>query len=291
MEELQKQIDRIMNEINNEGLPEFEGYSPTEMQYILHHAFQNKSPIQLQELAESDYKKIPIFNQVKYLLELVEKHGTIKLTQKGFLPTKIVGEIYNQGFIKNKYVEFRPLKYHKEADILAVSLAKALLNLSGLIKKRNNKLTLTKKGNSIIGNDNKLLLLIINTFCNKFNWAYYDGYGQNNIGQLGFGFSLILLSKYGATKRLDSFYSEKYYKAFPKLIDGDSKEYFDLTYREERTCYSLRTFDRFMDFFGLIKIDCEKDWDADKFITKTELFDKFIKCLPHSTKYEDNNIK
>ncbi len=50
MKELQKQIDRIMNEINNEGLPEFEGYSPTEMQYILHHTLQNKSPIQLQEL-------------------------------------------------------------------------------------------------------------------------------------------------------------------------------------------------------------------------------------------------
>jgi len=32
----------------------------------------------------------------------------------------------------------------------------------------------------------------------KFNWAHLDGYGENNIGELKFGFSLILLNKYGA---------------------------------------------------------------------------------------------
>jgi hypothetical protein len=33
------------------------------------------------------------------------------------------------------------------------------------------------------------------------NWAYYDGYGDNEVGRFGAGFSLILLSKYGHKPR------------------------------------------------------------------------------------------
>jgi hypothetical protein len=48
-------------------------------------------------------------------------------------------------------------------------------------------------------------------------------------------------------------------------------------------CYSIRSFERFLDFFGLIKIDAEsKEFDSKKYIIKTDLFDKLIKCTPHN---------
>ncbi len=46
-----------------------------------------------------------------------------------------------------------------------------------------------------MSDDYKLLDLIFKTITRKFNRTYCDGYGENQIGQVGFGFSLILMSK------------------------------------------------------------------------------------------------
>ena len=282
LEEINKHLEKIQNERNNRGLPDFEGYSPLEMQFILYDTFGNNSPIQL---SDTDFKKIPLLNQIKYLLQLVNDSVELKLTKKGFLPTKIVSDIYNQKFIKDELIESGISKLYKETDSRSINLTRILLELSGLVKKRNNKLSLTKKGNTEFNDNHKLLKSIILTFGTKFNWAYYDGYGENEIGQLGFGFSLILLSKYGSEKRLDSFYGEKYLDAFPMLIEHVEPSKFDTKEKQFYKCYSLRTFDRFLDYFGLIKIDSENKWDSEKFIKKTELFDKLIKVRPHNNKY------
>lgn len=126
----------------------------------------------------------------------------------------------------------------------------------------------------------KLLRLILLTFAKKFNWAYYDGFGENQIGQLGWGFSLILLSKYGNEKRLDSFYVEKYFKAYPNLLETIEPDYGTLE-RYSTSFYSIRTFDRFLDYFGLIKIDKEGSGLVTKnYFTKTDLFDKLINISP-----------
>ena len=272
LKDIQKHIDKVMNEQNNKSISEFEGYSPFEMHHILHFTFESNSPISVQKLSDNDYKKIPMLNQVKYFLKLISENGEIKLTAKGFLPTKIVKDIYNQGYLEEVLFKSGISKLYKESDSMTVNLTRILTELSGLIKKRNGKLSLTKNGEKIISNDYKLLDLILKTITKKFNWAYYDGYGDNKIGQLGFGFSLILMSKYGNEKYLDQIYADKYFKAFPDLLEQDAVD-----------CYSLRTFDRFLEYFGLIKIEmADKSWDADKYIIKTGLFDKLIKVRPHN---------
>jgi hypothetical protein len=43
LEELQGHMDQFMNQRNNRGMTEFEGYSPFEMQYILHVNLQQKA--------------------------------------------------------------------------------------------------------------------------------------------------------------------------------------------------------------------------------------------------------
>ncbi len=283
IEEIQKYFNKKMQDRNNQGLPDFEGYSPMEMQFILYNTFEANSPIQLMNVNDSDYERIPILNQVKYLLRIIEEQEELKLTNKGFLPTKIVSELYKQGFIRDELIESGISKLYKETDCKTINLTRILIEISGIVKKRYNKLSLTKTGKSIINNDFKLLLLIFKTFGTKFNWAYYDGYGQNNIGQLGFGFTLMLLSKYGTEKRIDKFYSDKYFMAFPQLIDEISESRFGTKPEKAGRCYSIRIFDRFLDYFGLIKIEKESIWDADKFITKTELFDRIIKVRPHNT--------
>ncbi|MCK9447523.1 MAG: hypothetical protein M0Q41_00955 [Bacteroidales bacterium] len=123
--------------------------------------------------------------------------------------------------------------------------------------------------------------LILLTFTTKFNWAYHDGFSNKDIGQTGYGFSLILLSKYGHKKRLDSFYAEKYCNAFPSLLDSIKPTYSPLEIYATN-CYSLRTFKRFLNHFGLIKIHTQGfGFEGKTYITKTDLYDKLIKCVPH----------
>lgn len=236
----------------------------------------------MQKLIDPDYKEIPMLNQVKYFLDLIKKSGEIKLTAKGFLPTKVVMDIYNQGFLEEALITSKIYNLYKEKDSMTVNLTRLLAELSGLTKKRNGKLSLTKKGERFSSDNFKLFDLIFKTMTSKFNWAYYDGYGNNRVGQLGFGFSLILLSKYGYTKHRDSFYAEKYLYAFPDLIEHESPSSFDTPEERLTRCYSLRTFDRFLDYFGLIKIETVgHKWAPDKYVTKTDLFDKLIKVQPH----------
>ena len=282
LNDIQKHIDQVMHEQNNRSVPEFEGYSPFEMHQILHFTFGADSPVKLQKLTDSDYKKIPLLNQIKYLTDLIDKSGEIKLTNKGFLPTKVVSDLYGQGFLEDEHIESGISKLYKETDSITVNLTRILIELAGLTKRRNGKLSLTKSSKKILADNYEFLRLIISTFATKFNWAYYDGYGENQIGQLGYGFSLILLSKYGQKKRLDSFYAEKYFKAYPQLLAPIVPTYGTVE-SYSTNCYSIRTFDRFLDYFGLIEINGEgKGLDSIKYITKTNLFDRLIKCRPHN---------
>ncbi|MDX9890338.1 MAG: hypothetical protein RBT13_05810, partial [Bacteroidales bacterium] len=120
--------------------------------------------------------------------------------------------------------------------------------------------------------------LIFKTFGEKFKWAYYDGYGDNFIGQLGYGFSLYPLSKYGDKKRFNVFYAAKYFKAFPTLLSNMGDYRYNFISSAE-CCYSTRTFDRFLYYFGLIEMQKEDPILSHKFyLKKTKLFDQLISC-------------
>jgi len=276
-EDLQKHLERIVHEQNNRPRPEFDGYSSSEMHAILHFTFEEISPISFQKLDAADHRKIPILNQIKYLANMIKEAGEIKLTKLGFLPTDLVADIYAQGFIKDGYVERRKVKQLKEGDVTSITLSRILLTISGLVKKRSNKLSLTKQGLETIQNDGDLVQLIMKTYGLKFNWAYFDGYGENGIGQIRFGFSLILLSRYGHEWQRDRFYAQKYFRAFPDLLNVPDSLYGD-SIVECEDCYSYRFFENFMTYFGLVDINSEGEFLRKNLsVIKTDLFDKLIK--------------
>ena len=281
--EFQEYLDKMIFEQNNMGVSDLEGYSPYEMQQIIYATFGESSPIKLIEMENSDYELIPIFNQIKYLLVYIDSVGELKLTQKGFLPTKLVEDIFSKKFVNEVIFASSTSKVYREADFMTINLTRILLEISGLAKKRYNKLSLTKVGKKSLLNNQQLFRIIFEAFTFKFNWAYYDGYQDERIAKTGFGFSLILLSKYGKKERLNSFYSQKYFQAFPIFEEDLEYDDYRLDEKDLHRCYSVRTFDRFLIFFGLIKIRKGKDWLSDDYITKTELFDKLIKCIPPSS--------
>ncbi len=280
-EDLHNYIGRAISDQNSREIPDFEGYSPNEMESILYEPFSKNSPIQWMPLTPSEYRSIPILNQIKYLAGLIEAQGEMKLTNRGYLLTKFVADIYRQEFLKEPFIEAGILKLVKESDSRTINLTRILLEMSRLVKKRHNKLSLTRAGKNTIHDDRKLLTLILMTFCTKFNWAYYDGFSQEIIGRFGFVFSLILFSKYGNEKHNVNFYADKYFKAFPKLLDLIPVRSYRTVKTEASLCYSLRTFERFLEYFGLVEIESEEKIDSHKYVTKTKLYDRLIRCEAH----------
>lgn len=281
LDELRKYFEREISGYNQRGMDDFEGYSPEEMNYILYDPFGEKSPIELVRMPGEYYEKIPMLNQVKYLTSVVASGNGLKLTKLGFLPVKVVADIYSQGFLKDELIESGISKLYKETDSKTIRLARILTEVSGLVKVRKNVMSLTRAGEEMLKDEHSVLLKLLEVFMMKYNWSYFDGYSQNNIGRLGAGFTFLLLSRYGDEKRLDRFYAEKYLRAFPALLNEVEEDHFSSPEDVLSRCYSIRTFDRFLYFFGLVDID-DKGMLKPNYIQKTNLFDKLIKCHPHN---------
>ncbi|MCC8360154.1 hypothetical protein [Salinimicrobium sediminilitoris] len=275
-ENLKAHLDEIIHNYNRKASPDFEGLSPEQMYCLVNDPFSVESPLKLRTLDPEDFARIPILNQIKYLIAHLKENDELKLTKKGFLPVKLVADLYNQGYIKDVHIEEGISKLYKETDAGVIHLSRLLLELSGMTKKRNGKLSLTKAGGKIAANDQELLELIFKTMCLKFNWSYFDGYEDENVGQLGFGFSLLLLSKYGQQSRPAAFYLEKYLQAFPQLL-----ERIEPGYRSPQeyalAMYSIRSFDRFLLYFNFIsKSGGEFDPAKHLEIKTTGLYEKFV---------------
>jgi len=284
MEDLNRKMGEFFRTQNNTPRADFEGYSSLEMHKILHFTFDGDSPIQFSKLVPQDYEQIPILRQVKRLTEIIAQNGQIKLTAAGYLPVKVVQELYPLGAPDN-LIESGVAKLGKEADCIPVHQARVLTEMAGIIKKRKGVLTLTTAGTNVIADDSKLFDSIFKGFCQKFNWQYFDYYSDDihsgAIGQLGFGFSLILLSKYGDTERSEKFYANKYISAFPAVLKNVQPTYSTVEgYCSD--CYCLRTFDRFLYHFGLVEIKKgDRIEQKESYVRKSSLFDKLISLLPH----------
>jgi len=269
--------------MNNRPIEDFEGFSSTDMHYLVYNTFSPDSPFQIKRnIPDNILDQIPFLLQIEFLLSRINDIGELKLTAKGFLPTTLVKEVYELGLIKDEAIEDGITKLYAETSSQPIQLTRMITELAGFTKKRYNKLTLTKAWRDKLLKKNRqdIFLQTFATFAQKFNWGYFDGYSSQATGPIGFAFSLLLLSKYGDSERLDNFYSEKYFRAFPSLIDlfKEDRWVTDIN-KSFNSCYSIRTFDRFLDYFNLIKIRTEGRpyHDSKKFIKKSQIFDDIIR--------------
>ncbi len=264
---------------NNRPIEDFEGYSPNEMMYVIYDLFHQDSVVKLHKEIDYDVlNQIPFLLQVKYLMSILYEKKELKLTKNGALPVKMVSDIYNQGFIKDDMIESGISKLYKESDSSIIELTRVIPELAGLIKKRSGLLTLTKKGLDIFEKKNfaELFRLIFTSYIQKFNWSYFDGYESETAAQMGFGFSLILLDKYGDDFQPTDFYSSKYLKAFPFILEDFVDDEFYSVDKQLHNCYKVRTFERFLNYFNLIEITPKKHLRDVFQVKKSIIFNELI---------------
>ena len=258
---------------NNRPIEHFEGYSPWEMQQIMHNLLRENCPVQLASFTKDDCSCVPLFRQVKMLLEFIEKEEKLKLTKTGNLPLRIVKEIYPIG--APEYFPRSVEKLRTEKDSVSVQMAKIAIQLMKAVKIHSNSLSLTETGKELLKDDCKLLSGLLTMMLTKFNFSFFDYYTSENIGVLGAGFTLVLLKLYGKTDQKDTLYSDKYFKAYPMLLE----DYIERYEKEATYCYSFRVFDVLLCHLGLVTIEESNKYRANnvKLIHRTELFDRLFK--------------
>ena len=218
LEELNKVAAIIYQRHNNGPISDFEGLSPNQMHLLNNFLFNENCPVKIKPiLTNAELLDSPFLQMAIKLLEIINKSDGLKLTEKGNLPRKTVLEINELGYIKSddKYL----IKILKEEDYFPLHICNIIVKISGITVTKKGKIFLTKKGTTCLKDHFSLFSALLSTFCLKFNKAYMDRYEGEEIGNVGAGFVLYLLSKFGNEKRDISFYSEKYVRAFPMLKD------------------------------------------------------------------------
>jgi len=268
---------------SEEKLEYCEGFSALEMNALVMTPFEYPSPLRMNQLTKDDLNNVPILNLSKFLLDVIEREKALKLTSSGCLPMKVVNDMYHAGFVKSRYLEIRlsHIKNLKENDDISFELTRTLLEASGVIKKSNNKLSLTKNGEKLINDDVLLFLHLLTYYGMKYDWSAHDGFGPNEIGSYGFAYSLVLLGLYGKEKHLDYFYADKYFKAFPWLLDDSNLSLYMSQEKYSYYCYSFRSVEVFMTVFGLAHVEQEHHtpFSSEENLYKTDLFDKMFESF------------
>ncbi len=261
---------------NNAPIADFENLSPNNFHHILYDTYSENSPVHFQKIIENEtLDQVSLFRIAEEYIKIIERDKFIKLTPLGALPKKVMIELYEKKFIYDEMIESGITKLWREEDCIAIMSMKIATQLAGLTKKTKNKLILTKKGLSFLkpGNRQQFFELFISTFADKFNWGYNDLFPEKPIGQRGWTFTIYLLGKYGQNFQHDSFYAEKYLKAFPDFVTSFESDSMWTDVQQFAHCFAVRSFERFLGWFNLIEIDKNGKhfWNSETKIRATEI--------------------
>lgn len=282
LEKLNEMVREYTDGYNNTPLEDFEGFTPNEMTGLLYAPFDpSRSCMRLNsEIDEEKLKGSYFVKDIRLYLERIRSLQPMKLTVKGNLQRKFCRGLISDGICSEGGRNFDKWPLMGEDDSHYRLVMDNFTRMIGLTKKRNNRLSLTRKGEKMYkASLRDFYLLIFENYCRRLNWGCIDHYPDADIIQRSFLFSLFLIQKYGNTKRKTSFYSEKFIKAFQTVLDEFDER---LSTRENflLCCYSLRVFKRFMKRFDLIEITEIKSDDhpfmEDNLILKKEPVDDLI---------------
>ena len=252
MDDLQRSADEFMKGKNNVPLQEFCGFSATQMSHLLYEPFTSDSTIVFNE-SISPPMNSPVMIALSELIEGIPADG-VKATAKGNLPMAIcrpaAAKLFEHAPERGRY---RYEKFRTEEDLMPLLLVRLLLGIGGYLKKTKGRFNWTKKGRDFISRSKgHCYLELFKLAATRFSWGYFDGYPDVPIIQQGFAFTLFLVQSYGDHPKPESFYTQLFLEAFPMgLMEIDGSDLQEADSRFE-SCYTVRSFDRFMEYFGLI---------------------------------------
>jgi hypothetical protein len=246
-------------------------YPKAYLEQLVNTYFEKDDVLSLKKINNSIANSIPIYKQVHYLLQLIHLSKGIRLTSDKTLPLSIADELYQQHFLKDGHQNTVIENIRKESDSLSLVLTHILVRKTGFTKNSQGKLLITKSGEKALDNAHFLLKNLLYCFIRETSWSYFDKYPNSVTGQEGAAITLFLLHRFGHERRPVRFYASRYFEFFPSAASGFKPNVHASAFDSACDCYSLRTFDRFLNFFGLVEIEHKDLFNEVTMVIKTEL--------------------
>lgn len=253
---LQEVGEKQSKPISIDGLP------PLSLSALIGDPFSVGSPLKLRtDLQDEVVAQLPFLQFCRALLAAIDRAQGMKLTAKGNFPRSLVQSMYDLQFFPNKYVEKGMLKLTQEIKFHELVIAHTMIDIGRWVKKRNGKISLTKKGLQMLQAPPAVFyreLLILYT--ERYNWTYTEPWPMKEAaGQFGWGLVIYELLRQGDTPRSSTFYAEFYFGLFPHLLNQLPGTIYRSARERSYFMFTLRVFERFCTFFGLIDIVSKKD--------------------------------
>ena len=125
-------------------LPEFMGLSPEQMHRVLYRPFEDTSDIVTlnENISREEIAEVRIVRETVYFLKRLSELEPLKATVKGNLPRAFAQEMHSV------FPEAPGFDYPimSEQDDWKLSALRYVLDVGGWIKKRNQKFSLTRRG-------------------------------------------------------------------------------------------------------------------------------------------------
>ncbi len=278
MDEAQTFLDDLVANKDAEPIPDFLGLTPEQMYRMLYRPFAEASDILTlnKNLPKEDLLEIPVVEETVHFLKRLGELQPLKTTVKGNLPQAFAREMHDK-FPEHPHFHY-PIRSEEEDSKL--SALRHILDMAGWIKKRNQKFSLTQKGQNVVENGFGIddLFHLFEIYTKKFNWASRDLYPSLDIVQESFLFSCYLLHRKARTyipvNKLGEYFSRAFLTVLDRVESHSSIDWQELV----QNAFSIRFIERFCEYFGLVTIQREKGRSLDfKYaIQITSLFEKMF---------------
>ena len=260
LDEAQAVIDRITHRHNRTPNADFEGLTPEQMMWMLHHPFD---AAHIAEFAPFPITApdAPVARLFDFLVKAVGDAG-VKLTATGNLPLSVVRPVALAYWGEDLHAQMtRYGILQSETKFRDLNTLRETARMAGLVRKSTGKFFITRTCRASMDKHGIAApyAVLLRVFAGRYNWGYRDYYPELSIVQDSFLFSLYLIHRYGETWREKSFYEDALIRAFPMALDQIPPEPYSTPERTLRRCYSLRFLQRFAEFFGLIETEKTSD--------------------------------
>ena len=226
------------------------------------------------------FENIPLLEGVNTLLNSIDAKG-LKLTQKGFLPTKVVKSIVE---VASTTADERFLKYQTrfyEEEHFSASLTRTVAEVLKLTRVQKGKLLLTKKGSEYLTFDRDQQYIILFNIMFGINLGYFDGHQEASCVHYSSLIMLQLLRDKNCDFRSVDVYTAILLESYPALDDDiELLELYDYGEKDQFDIFvsitELRLFERLFLSLGLIEMEKSKTYMEDGKYAKSELLDHLI---------------
>lgn len=203
VDELNAALQVATDRYNERAQAELGGLSPKAVRHILEADWEGHgSAIRLDDSASlEELDSSRMLHNARLVLTMLAERGSVKATPKGNLPRAFVNEFRERMRARDVAPESElPVpQVVNEADLSALHLPRVLLELAGLIKRRNGRFSRTRRGEQLAGDDRvgTLFSTLVRTHFRHLDLAYLDGIGPAPAFQHSISYTLYQFGRVG----------------------------------------------------------------------------------------------